>query len=407
MSPLIWPCFTCHVAYQLESLIPLDDVQVYADDFLLSRIFHTREQFLDSLRMIPQFISGLTWFGLNVNVSKTALLIRMARGEGRTLLRQHMRTSSKGTYLSWLQERPLHIPVKKSHVYLGWVISFFDFESQTVRHRMDTAKNQFSRLRSVLTSTRCLSLKRRVRIWRACIWTTLVYGWTCCGCSGHLLSQVLGLVNTQLRAVARSPRHITHTTNQEVYDMLGLPDPTELLVQVFGNLQKRLDLVVGSSDLVMQRPEIQGQALWAHSQMIDATSGCRRLEHIHPTAGVPCPECGVYFDSLSSMRKHRSRKHPETAHTQQIDVTTLPRHELCIDGMPVCRGCHKKFHHFHTLLRHVANDRCPALRALLQQKASAVQSAGARGYYRCTCVGGECAATTVATATAATAASGH
>ncbi|CAE7232869.1 unnamed protein product [Symbiodinium sp. CCMP2592] len=50
LSPLIWTCFTCYVAYQLEPIIPLTDLQIYADDFLLSKIFHTKQQFLDALQ---------------------------------------------------------------------------------------------------------------------------------------------------------------------------------------------------------------------------------------------------------------------------------------------------------------------------------------------------------------------
>ena len=362
LSPLIWTCFTCHIAYQLEPLIPLDDMQVYADDFLLSRIFHTRAEFLESLRMIPLFISGLASFGLKVNVGKTALLIRMARGEGRALLRQHVCTNSKGTFLSWLQDKPLYVPIKTSHVYLGCVISFFDFESQTVRRRMDNARNQFSRLRNVLTSSRCLSLKRRARIWRTCVWSTLIYGWACCGCSGFQLSQVLGLVNTQLRAIARSPRHITQTSNAEVYSMLGLPDPIELVTQAAANLHRRLDYSWHTTDVVMQNPELHKQATWARERLTDATAGCRRLERITPTEGVACPECGIYFDCETSMRKHRSRKHPEANKPALIDISSLRRESFCIDGMPICRGCGKHFHHTQTLLRHIKNNRCPGFR---------------------------------------------
>ena len=375
LSPLIWTCFTCYVAYKLESLISLDDLQIYADDFLLSKIFHTKQQFLEALQIVPKFLSMLTFYGLKVNVQKTAMLIRMAHAVGRHLLSQHMYTNSKGTFLSWLQEKPLRIPVKRSHVYLGCVISFYDFESLTLKHRMEAAKTQFSRLRGVLTSTRCLSLKRRARIWRTCIWTTLTYGWPCCGCSGYMLSQVLGLVNTQLRAVARSPRHITQTSNQEVYTMLGLHAPTELLTQVLANLQSRLALTLQSDDIVMQRSELHDQAAWAREQLADAMQGCHRLERLTPVDGVACPECGIYFDCESSMRKHKSRKHPDIEKTAPVDMTTLPRELFCVDGMPICRGCGKQFHHMQTLLRHVANRRCPGLTAIFEQKASESQKA--------------------------------
>ena len=358
LSPLVWACYTCYVAEHLESLISLDDLQIYADDFIWSKIFHTRQQFLDALSKVPLFLAKLKQLGLKVNISKTAALIRMARNEGRRLLKQHLCKTAQGTYLCFLAVKPIRIPVKTSHVYLGCVISLRDFESMTVRHRMEAAKTQFSRLRSVLTSSRCLSLKRRARIWQACVWSTLMYGWTCCGCSGFLLTQVCSLVHTQLRAIARSPRHITHTTNEEVCAMLGLPGPKALLLQAVDGLGRRLEFVRATSDDLMRRPDLHTQAEWARDQLISAAACLGRLERVAATQGVACTVCGIYFDNESSMRKHRSRKHPEAVGVPVVDTSQIRREAFCVDGMPVCRGCGKTFHHMHTLLRHIRHNRC-------------------------------------------------
>ena len=78
-EPLIWTCFTCYLAYQLEPLVALEDLQLYADDFLWSRIFQSRQGFLEALSTIPKFVHKLEEFGLHVNLSKTAILVRMAR----------------------------------------------------------------------------------------------------------------------------------------------------------------------------------------------------------------------------------------------------------------------------------------------------------------------------------------
>ena len=118
----------------------------------------------------------------------------------------------------------------------------------------------------------------------------------------------------------------------------------------------------------MQRSELHDQAAWAREQLADAMQGCHRLERITPVDGVACPECGIYFDCESSMRKHKSRKHPDIEKTAPVDMTTLPRELFCVDGMPICRGCGKQFHHMQTLLRHVANRRCPGLTAILNRR---------------------------------------
>ncbi|CAE7380080.1 slc47a1 [Symbiodinium sp. CCMP2592] len=311
LSPLVWACFTCYIAKRLTDVICLDDLQIYADDFIWSCIFHTKQQFLHTLRTVPLFIQKLRQYGLRVNLNKTAVLIRMARQEGKALLKLHLCKTAQGTFLNILSDKPLRIPVKKSHVYLGCVISLFDFESLTVRHRIEAARNQYSRLRSVLTSTRCMSMKRRARIWLACIWSTLTYGWTCCGCSGFLFTQVCGLVTTQMRAIARSPRHIAHTTNEEVFAMLGLPGPAALMQHALENLRQRLQFVRQTDDTIMCNPTLHAQANWAFEALTDAIASKGRLERVTGTQGVACTECGIYFDTESAMRKHRTRQHPE------------------------------------------------------------------------------------------------
>ena len=360
LSPLIWTCFTCFVVYGMQDFLDLEDLQLFADDFLWSKIFHTKEQLLDPLRVVPRFLARLAEHGMQVNLTKTAALVRMARPEGRHFLKQHMCQTSKQKYLCFLGAQPLRVPVKKEHVYLGCVISLYDFEGATVRHRITAARNQFSRLRSVLTSSRCRSPARRGRIWRACIWSTLLYGWLCCGGSGYLLQQILSLVNTQLRTVARSPRHIMHTTNTEVCHMLHLPSPHEMIMQSADNLRQRLSYATQlPDDDVMTRPTLHAQAEWALDSISAALAGCGRLARVDLTEGVPCPVCGIYFESTSSMRKHKTRKHPEAEVEPPLPVTQVQREAHCVDGMPVCRGCGKTFHHMQTLLRHIRNRRCP------------------------------------------------
>ena len=95
-----------------------------------------------------------------------------------------------------------------------------DFEVQTLRHRIEVGRNQFSRLRKILTSRKHLALHRRARIWNACIWPSISYDLTCCGFTGHAISKLSEVVATQLRTIARSPRHITHETNQALRERL-------------------------------------------------------------------------------------------------------------------------------------------------------------------------------------------
>ena len=189
LSPLVWTCFTCYVIKRLDPIISLQDLQLYADDFLMCKIFHTKEQFVDALRSIPILMRHLRSFGLKINVNKTAVLIRMAHRDGRHMLKQHLCRNKTGVFLQTIEAQAQYLPVKQSHKYLGCIISLHDFESLTFQYRLEMGKNQFSRLRSVLVSHRCLSLARRAYMWQICVWTTLSYGLNCSGCTSLQLQQ--------------------------------------------------------------------------------------------------------------------------------------------------------------------------------------------------------------------------
>ena len=359
LSPLIWTCFTCFVVKRLDKIVSLQDLQIYADDFLMTKIFHTKEQFVSALKSIPVLMQHLRNFGLRINVNKTAVLIRMAQRDGRNMLKQHLCQNKDGVYLRTLEAQAQFLPVKSSHKYLGCIISLHDFEALTFQHRLELGRNQFSRLRSVLMSHRCLTLSKRAYMWQVCVWTTLSYGLACCGCASLQLQRLSGIVAKQLRSVARMPRHITHTTNAEIHDLLKVPTPAKLLEKASDSLVERLQRIVTQAepDDVMLWPSIHRQATWSAHLIRDAAQHDTQLVRALNEEAVPCPICGLYFAGQTGLRKHISRKHPD-ADNQVTPQEDIKRELHCVDGMPVCRGCGKRFHHMQTLLRHVRMKRC-------------------------------------------------
>ena len=363
LSPLLWTCFTCFVLKRLGGDTQLSDLQVYADDVLMSRIFRTKDQMIAALKAIPQLMQHLQSYGLKINVQKTAVLIRLAHRDGRTLLRQHLCKNKHGVYLKTIGPTTVFIPVKQQHNYLGCILSLYDFETLTVKYRLEMGKNQFTRLRSVLMSQRCLPLDKRAYMWQVCVWTALSYGLTCTGCASMHMQLISGIVAKQLRSIARLPRHITHATNSEVHARVGVPMPADLLQQASQNLWHRLlhaQATLPETD-VMRWPSVHRQAKWSGRLIEDARHFATKLVRVLDSDG----ECGVYFANESSMRKHRSRKHPEVL-PEKVPDPEIRRELHCIDGMPTCRGCGKQFHHMHTLLKHIRNKRCAGGNVLVE-----------------------------------------
>ena len=125
--------------------------------------------------------------------------------------------------------------------------------------------------------------------------------------------------------------------------MLGLPGPKTLLLQAVDGLGRRLEFVRATTDALMQRPDLHTRAEWARDQLISAAASLGRLERVAATQGVACTECGIYFDTETSMRKHRSRKHPEAAGAPVVDTSQIRRDAICVDGMPDVWGVWQSF----------------------------------------------------------------
>ena len=194
-----------------------------------SKVFRARERMPDALKILPYLMSHPQSYGLKINVSKTAILIRVAHCDGRVPLQQHLCKKKTGGFLRTIGNAPMYLPLRKSHPYLGCALSLYDFETLTVKRQVEMDNNQFSRLRSALTSQRCLSLTNGAYMWKVCVWTTLSYGLVCSGCTGLHLQQISGLVSRELRSIAKMPRRITQNTNEEVRSHLDLPSPAAML----------------------------------------------------------------------------------------------------------------------------------------------------------------------------------
>ena len=360
LSPLIWSCFTCYVMRRLDKRISMDDVQMYADDFLLSRVFHTKQQLQESFDLLPVFLEHLRSYGLKINVNKTVLLYRVAEKMGRDCLKWRVSHTSTGKYFCVCGARPEYIPVKTEHVYLGCVLSLYDFEAKTIQHRVRLGQGQYRRLKGILLSNRYLTQTKRARLWRACVWSSVSYGLSCVGMTSALLRALSASVTRHLRAITRLPSHITKVTSREVYAKLSLLSPADMLVKKCEQLCARLEharLTLPSTD-IMCNPQLLEYAQLVQQQMRDASGSQHHLVQISDTVGVPCPVCGLYFRDHGNMKSHLTTRHPTYQQPQPIPIKQIRREDVSVDGMPTCRACGRQFLEWRELLRHVSHRRC-------------------------------------------------
>ena len=366
LSPLLWACLTCYILRRLPPSVGLRDVQAYADD--LAKEFNTQAEYRSAIKSIPSFIEHLREFGLNINTSKTVLLLRMATPQGKTDCNQHIIQRRSGTFFRIPGLASEVVPVKPKHTYLGCIISLFDFETETLRHRIQVGRTQYQRLKTVLCSRHHLSLARRTRLWNTCIWTTLTYGLACCGVPGTSMQALQRAVTLQLRSITRLPSHITHVTTDELYRRLGLSRPELRLQSLCQALCSRLAGLRGalSPNDIMLRPQIHSQASYA-LELVTEAAGQQMLVRVSQHEGVPCPHCGIYFQGETAVKVHIARKHPALKEPGNAANADADRFGMGVDGMPTCRRCGHKFGAWKDLINHVNRAQCHGPQTPAQQ----------------------------------------
>ena len=131
---------------------------------------------------------------------------------------------------------PLCIPIVDRFVYLGVVVSYKQFESQTLQHRIQAASANRSRLNKILHS-RQLALKRRVSLYVSCVRSALLFGLPAVGLAENTLRKLETVDIRHLRSIARSPVHLTHETNASLRLRIRVDSPAQTLA---ASLHRRL-----------------------------------------------------------------------------------------------------------------------------------------------------------------------
>ncbi|CAE7522754.1 unnamed protein product [Symbiodinium sp. CCMP2592] len=325
IAPLIWSLVTGRFLYELalctDPLWVTADVTTYADDFHAG-----------------QLLDVLCAAGLTVNAQKSAVL--------------RLRTP-KGLLFEF--------PVAEVHTYLGVRISYKNPRLATLQYRVQLVQAEWSRLRKVVCSKRGLFLKDRLNIWRASTLPMLTYGLAATGLPAGGLQQLRTLYLRQLRAILRSPAHLSHVSNDAILEKAGVLDVSVLITRDLQRLQANLwQLQAADSSLlascVLRFAEGLQTSLDSQPPPRGHAPGARECE---PEAILECRFCGETFATYHLRRAHEARKHQ--VRTTKQAVFEFDRYKHSIDGMPTCGLCRYPFRKWSNLRNHIARGQCPFL----------------------------------------------
>ena len=158
------------------------------------------------------------------------------------------------------------------------------------------------------------------------------------------------LVQKHLRAMSRTPAHITHVGNQELLDQLGVQEPGAYILR---NMEGQLERwqanqrhiepipIKAKSDIGEWRCSVQ-----------QSLRDMLQKEHVAGRSLLQCPKCGLECANKTVLGSHMA-----TAHAKgERPVFDRLRHSL--GGRPRCSGCKELLSSWARLQKHIEHGAC-------------------------------------------------
>ncbi|CAE7479323.1 pol [Symbiodinium sp. CCMP2592] len=391
---------------------------LFADDTLGQWEIQCKEHLSMALTQVAFLLDFLKAHNLCANTEKSVILIKLAGAKHVSLWKKHTTHDPELGLCARIpcQGHPVLLPVKSKHKYLGVMLSYNHLERETAAYRTRCAQASFARIQVATKRTSRLSLRCRVRLWRAVVWTTLCYGIDCTGLDIVGRRQLYATAVRHLRAMANSPSHISKETTSALLLRLELPHPADMLLdkakarhertsqsQVFAlqpqGLTQVWEAVRSSLEVPGRKPPTPSQPAVAVtppavlSAVIQedncppeptaqnspedpvAVLNTTHSEVPTPTETIPsapietgahadlvCPVCDYQAADTTALRYHMTSIHG-LSERELAMATAAPFkfEEHSYAGMPTCKHCRKSFSGIPQFRRHIEAQACPVL----------------------------------------------
>ena len=369
-APYLWNSLLVLIMHELRNRIPMQwilaHVSLYADDIHVGGTFTSVAAFQQLLAGISALISTLREFDLQINPQKSTALLTMHGHQGRKLRARHVKKNALGEHLIiCLDNTEVHIPIQKSAVYLGCIMSYHNFADSTLWHRVKLARVGFARLRRWLCSRSHFTISQRFNLWRTCILPIMTYGVFAVGVTQHGIKHMLTQIGIMIRSIVRDHAHHTGNSNEQVFNTFSVPHPTALLTAAVTTLQRS----IAQRNLLIASDDITHSLSWDHLESIHVTiahaQAALSRHHIETALSVEvpghdalyaCQLCGFCTNHVSAFRRHSTAVHKIPMY-RRFDHAM---HSYCTDGLPTCKYCQQSFATWRYFRIHIQRG-CQAL----------------------------------------------
>ena len=358
IAPILYACWTVRLCRVLDARLghgwSSRHLSIFADDTHGCWVIRKPQDLLQGIQQLKTLIETLQAMGLIINYTKSHVVIQL-RGHQVAKLSKSIFKQQHGTKCLRIKAaRDFYIPCVDQIEYLGAVLSYANFEGQTVLHRVNKAEGTFRQLRVPLRSRSALCTGHRLRIYKAIVLSSLLYGLVGVGLSAEVIKKVSSTVAGHMRKILRVYEH--GVKNEDVLLRADI-DPLDLLATGAQRLQRSVQQDDSRSNGLKLREQLrisfivdQVNALRAQPKGLSILA-VRKAE----ICVVECPECGLSFGTREGLAQHLRLRHPALANLARIP---FDRAVHSLHGIPVCRFCHVRLHDWSSLSKHLSGGNC-------------------------------------------------
>ena len=301
-------------------------------------------------------IMAIERMGLKLSPQKSCVLLK-GKGPGFLLWKKrHCTTLKTAQPCLLLCDGSLRIPIMNKCLYLGAVMSYDDFQKQTVAVRVNAGWNNFRRLQPWLSKRNKVSLSLRLQVMNTCIIPTVCYGIFHTGLTSNCIDTLCKTLNMMYRRILGHVPHLQHINTRSVLDANNIPHPLLTLQRLADQAHSSLSIAL------TQVPEndIIRQTLWtsleqsrtAISQRLLQPVGLFTVEEEAPP--LVCGFCSFHTTSASNLQTHLTTFHPRP----RLGVKSIDFTQDTVHGKATCSHCHKTFSHWRSFKLHRQYNVC-------------------------------------------------
>ena len=356
-SPLEWTIFLLLILTRLDAALTTPEhlswvkqhLVTYADDLLAMWCISEKAHVHRAIAQIGTVLDVLADLGMQVNLSKSVVLLRLSGRQSQTMKKKLLIKTTTG-YCLRIPRKHGHtlLPVVPNHSYLGIKISYFQFEDQTLKHRLQIGRTAFVRLRPWLVQRHTFPLKLRIGLWVSCIRSACLHGLQATGLTPAGALRLHRHFASDIRRIAKSPSYVTHETTADLFCRLNLPLP---LIHLQDFWQQQHDRAHGRWEGLAPNDILHSFDMHAHHQHIMHVF--QLDDSVDMTDMRLCPYCDFTTMHQSHLTKHLRSVHLVPKQTPEY----FPLRDA-LAGHPQCTHCLRRLTNRAGLKGHICANHC-------------------------------------------------